>query len=378
MFFGAGNIVFPLIVGQAAGNMVGWAMVGLMVGAVGIPLLGLIAMTYYDGDYRKFFASIGPVPAFLVVLFIMILIGPINAIPRCISLSYGTIKMYMPQLSSLVFSIGACLVIFAATVRKSRVVDLLGDLLSPLLVVSLTVIIIKGLLVHPAAPLSSATTGEMLKFGLLQGYNTMDLLGTFFFSGVIVSGLRGLYPHEKRAKVFAWYSLQASMIAAGLLGFVYIGFAYVASYYSSSLMGASPEVLLGTVAHMVLGKSGGFFVSMAVALACLTTAITLAVVVTEFLQSQVFNNRISYFNCLVGTLATACVFANFEFGQIVAMMVPVLVVIYPALIVLTILNIFQKTHGLKQVKLPVYFATAIFTVWQHGGAVADFASRLIG
>ena len=243
MFFGAGNIVFPLTVGQASGNMVGWAMVGLMVGAVGIPLLGLVAMTYYEGDYKQFFASIGTVPAFFVVLFIMLLIGPFSAIPRCISLSYGTIEMYAPQLSSLVFSIAACLIIFA-TFRKSRVVDLLGDVLSPLLVVSLTVIIVKGLLVHPEAPLLDGSIGSMVQFGLLEGYKTMDLLGTFFFAGVIISGLKGLYPNEKRSSVFAWYSLQASVIAAGLLGFVYIGFAYVASYYSGALAGTTLKCYL--------------------------------------------------------------------------------------------------------------------------------------
>lgn len=377
MFFGAGNIVFPLIVGQQAGNMVSMALVGLMFGAVIIPFIGLLAMTYYDGNHKEFFSRIGVWPGYLVTLFIMILIGPINAIPRCVALSYGTIKMYAPGLSGVVFSIIACLIIFAATVRKSRIVDLLGDLLSPLLVVCLFLIIIKGLWTHPAAPASSTTAGKMLLFGLTQGYNTMDLLGTFFFSGVTIAGLKQLFPHEKSPKVIAYYALQSSIIGAGLLGAVYVGFGLVASYYGSVLGGMDAEVLLGTVAHMVLGKAGGFVVSMAVALACLTTAITLAVVFSEFLQEQVFAGRVRYEACLVATLITTGVFANFGFTDIVAMMVPILMVVYPALIVLTVVNMLHKTVGFRFVKAPVVIATGLSFAWYHLPSLAQAVTAFL-
>lgn len=374
MFFGAGNIVFPLMVGQFAGNMAWWAIGGLMVTAVGVPFLGLLAMTFYDGDHHPFFKRIGTVPGYLVTLFIMIVIGPVNAIPRCISLSHGTISMYVPGLSSLTFSIIACAIIFLATFKKSRVVDLLGDVLSPLLVVSLGVIIVKGLLVHPVAPVVDAGSGKMLFFGLYQGYNTMDLLGTFFFSGVIINGLRQIFPKEKSPAVFAHYALQASIIGAGLLGAVYMGFGIVASYYGNVISDLSPEVLLGTIAQIVLGSAGGLFVSMAVALACLTTAITLVVVFAEFLQEQPLFNRMGYQYCLVMTLVVAGIFSNFGFSWIVSMMVPILKVIYPALIVLSAVNLLHKWKGLQSVKIPVYATTVISLLWYHMPAAQQVAT----
>lgn len=353
MFFGAGNIVFPLMVGQMAGNMVGWALVGLMIAAVGIPFMGLISMIYYEGNYKAFFARIGETPGYLVTLFIMIAIGPVIAIPRCISLSYGTIHLYFPAVDQFWFSVGACLVIFAATFRKSRVVDLLGEILAPLLVLCLSVIIIKGLFVHPAAPEVIANAKDMFMSGLFEGYNTMDLLGTFFFSSITIASLKHHFPKERDPKVMASLALKASIIGAGLLGGVYVGFALIASYYGELLAGLAPEILLGTMAHVLLGNAGGFFVSMAVALACLTTAVTLAAVFAEFIQRQSGFYHLGYTYCLVLTLIGACAFANLGFSGIVGLMAPVLIVGYPAILMLVVFNALHKTHGIRMVKEPV-------------------------
>src|ERR1700730_16757905 len=95
MFFGAGNIVFPLALGQIAQDKNFYAILGMLITAVGVPFLGLIAMTLFDGDYKRFFGRIGKVPGFIVAACIMGLIGPFGAIPRCIALSYSTAKMFL-------------------------------------------------------------------------------------------------------------------------------------------------------------------------------------------------------------------------------------------------------------------------------------------
>jgi len=369
MFFGAGNIVFPLIVGQATGNMVWVAILGFLMTAVGVPFLGLVAMTLYNGNYRKFFDRMGKIPAHFVLIFIMILIGPVNAIPRCIAVSYGAMRLHIPGLSQLFFSIVSCVIIFFVTARKSRIVDLLGQLLSPLLIASLTMIIFKGLLAGHAngGPIAVAVGAtEMIKYGLIQGYNTMDLLGAFFFSSIVIASLRMHFPHEKKSKVLAQCALKASIIGAGLLGTVYMGFALLASYHGTVLSGLEPEFLLGTLAYIVLGNSGGFVVSMAVSLACLTTAVTLAAVFAEFLQKEVVYYHLSYVYCLALTLVVTCAFATLQFSDIVAMVSPILIVGYPVLILFTVLNIFYKWYGVQSVKMPIVLATAGSLVWYHG------------
>src|SRR5947209_4364111 len=109
MFFGAGNVVFPLALGQFAKDQNIYAILGLLITAVGVPFLGLLAMTLFNGNYTHFFERIGKVPGFLVALGIMGLIGPFGAIPRCIALSYSTIRMYMPDTSLVLFSLVSCI-----------------------------------------------------------------------------------------------------------------------------------------------------------------------------------------------------------------------------------------------------------------------------
>ena len=180
MFFGAGNVVFPLIVGTEAQDKAFWALLGLVITAVGVPFLGLMAMTLFDGDYRAFFARLGKWPGFVICLVIMGLIGSFGAIPRCITLAYSTVKLFFGQTPLLIFSLVSCVLIFLLTVQKSRITAILGYVLTPLLLVSLAVIVIKGAIIHPTVQVG-VMESNMASFGngLLYGYHTIDLLGAF-------------------------------------------------------------------------------------------------------------------------------------------------------------------------------------------------------
>ena len=105
MFFGAGNVVFPLDLGRVAGNMNLYAILGLLLTAVLVPFTGLFTMFLFSGDYDSFFKRIGKIPGFLVISFLMALIGPFMAIPRCITLSFSTMSMYFPGMSLFYFSL---------------------------------------------------------------------------------------------------------------------------------------------------------------------------------------------------------------------------------------------------------------------------------
>src|SRR5262245_25771526 len=97
MFFGAGNIVFPLALGQFTKDQTLYAVLGLTLSAVLVPFTGLISMILFNGDYRAFFQRMGKWPGFLVSVVIMGLIGPFGAIPRCVTLSYSTVAMFLPE-----------------------------------------------------------------------------------------------------------------------------------------------------------------------------------------------------------------------------------------------------------------------------------------
>jgi len=355
MFFGAGNVVFPLALGQIAKGNTLYAILGLLITAVGVPFLGLISMTLFDGNYKYFFNRVGKVPGFLISLCIMALLGPFGALPRCIALSFSTMQLYFPDMTASSFSIVSCLIIFAFTFRKNSIIDVLGVILTPILLGSLAFIIIKGLIVSPTLPISDTSTVDIFLKGLNDGYQTMDLIGAFFFSSVVLSCLKTApeADNEKNDKLIINMTLKASLIGATLLSLVYIGFSFVAAFHSEGLSGVTPDKLIGIIAIHVLGPYAGIVACIAVALACLTTAIALAAVFAEFIHYDISNKKIGYVPALIGTLIVTYFISILNFSGIANMLIPILQVSYPALILLSILNIAYKLFHFKPVKVPV-------------------------
>lgn len=370
MFFGAGNVVFPLAVGQYAKDNNVYAIVGLLITAVGVPFAGLIAMTLFNGDYRSFFARMGVWPGAIICAIIMGLIGPFGAIPRCIALSYSTASSYIPGISLPLFSAISCLIIFALTVKRNNIVDILGYVLTPFLLLSLAIIIIKGLFFSAEAPQSPLSPGAVFLQGLQQGYQTMDLLGAFFFASVVILCLKKDLPTEQlsNSALIMKLTLRASMIGAFLLSIVYIGFSYLASYHSVDLIGVKADDLISQIAVRVLGDQAGIVVCIAVALACLTTAIALCSVFAEYLHEDITNFRVDYTICLVITLLITYFISILNFTVIIGLLAPILQVCYPALIVLSLFNILYQLYGVRIVKAPVYatfLASLAYHIWSR-------------
>lgn len=353
MFFGAGNVVFPLLVGIEAKDHNIYAILGLLLTAVGVPFLGLFSMTLFDGDYKSFFNRIGKVPGFLVAALIMGLIGPFGALPRCIALSHSTTEMFFPGMSLELFSLISCVLIFLLTFRKSQIVDVLGYYLTPLLLLSLAIIVVKGIIFSPAFTPSDLTPKEAFSLGFFQGYQTMDLLGAFFFSGVVIACLKPEKTSEEgQHKRILKLMGQASLIGALLLSLIYIGFSFVSAFNGADLLLAEKDKILGQTALLILGPTAGIVASIAVALACLTTAIALACVFAEFLHNDITLGKLGYIPSLIVTLIISYFVSIRNFNQIVAFLAPILEILYPALIVLAFFNILHKLYRVKMIKIP--------------------------
>lgn len=370
MFFGAGNIVFPLALGLFTQDKNIYGIVGLMITAVFVPLLGLMAMMLFDGDYTSFFKRIGKVPGFIVTLLILGLIGPFGGIPRCIAISYSTLNTFgfesLSWMNLTIFSVISCVVIFLFTYRPNKIIPLLGYVLTPILLLSLAVIVFKGLFAMPHADASMHTRWMTFSEGLLNGYKTMDLLAAFFFSSVVLLCLRkggesiqGV--HFKQNRQLLKIALLGSLIAAALLGLVYVGFSYLAAGFSSELTSVADHELLGTLAYKLLGPSAGLIASVAVSFACLTTEIALAAVFAEFLHERLLKEKISYGASLAITLFLSFLVSTLHFEGISAFLVPILQICYPALIVLCVLNILHKLYDFQPVKR-IFYGTVGLTV----------------
>lgn len=368
MFFGAGNIVFPLALGQFAQDKNFFSVIGLLITAVIVPFIGLLGMLLYEGDYNKFFQRIGKVPGFILTLLILGLIGPLAGIPRCITISYSTLESFsFPLFSRLnlpTFSLLSCLVIFLFTFRPNRLLSLLGYVLTPALLLSLTFLFVKGFWMKPDAAHSTFTAWEGFSRGLLEGYNTMDLLAAFFFSSVVILCLRkrqfndGIPLRENRRllSVVLW----SSGLAAFLLASVYIGFSYLAAGYSQELEGISGHQILGALALQVLGPQAGLITGLTVSFACLTTEIALTAVFAGFIHKVFFREKISYVYSVLITLFVGFFISTLNFNGISAFLVPILQIFYPALIVLALMCILHKVFNVQNVKR-IFYSTVFLS-----------------
>tara|TARA_R110000868_G_scaffold392875_1_gene663703 strand:+ start:17056 stop:18207 length:1152 start_codon:yes stop_codon:yes gene_type:complete len=359
MFFGAGNVIFPLLIGAQAGDHAFFAILGFLIMGVGIPFCGLFAIILFNGDYRPFFSRIGAWPGFFTALVLLIALGPTVAMPRIIALSHSTLNLTSVPLTE--FNLVACVALFFLTLKEKHVINILGYVLSPLLIIALLILITVGLIAPPEIAHTTQSSGALFMSGLDNGYNTMDLLAAFFFASMVYRLLKIRTEqkgyHDEKHLISTTF--QASLIGAGLLAIVYIGFGTIAALHSQALQHVPMNQLIFATAQAVLGPYASLAASSVFALACLTTAMTLGVIVTQFIQLRVLRGRVPYWACLIFTYTATFFFANFGFDTLVKASNPVLSAIYPALIVLTLCNIAHKLWGFKWVKLPTFLTLAI-------------------
>lgn len=338
MFFGAGNIIFPLLIGRMSGTETPYAVLGLGLSAVAFPFLGLLAMIFYGGRLKDFLAKLGKWPAFVLLFILQMSQGPVGAMPRLVTLMYSSVKPYLP-ITLLGFSLVICLVIFVLTVRPQKIVQLLGTLLTPLLLLTLALLIVLGLLWAPEAQPVMEGSSYYFGQGLKMGYQTMDLIAALLFAVLIL-------PHLSQGtndkKTIRRRMLYASLIASGLLMLTYIGLCWLASHHL--FPDAEPQDLLHQIAIKVLGPVGGVISSIAIFLACFTTAISLAAVFSSYLKEEI--KKVQDKMALGITLGITAIVANLGFSGIVKLWGPVLELLYPILIVLCLYQVLIAKRSL--------------------------------
>lgn len=356
MFFGSGNLVFPLIVGQASGGHFGLASLGIILTGVLVPFLGILAMFLFNGSAGDFFGRLGKPAKFWFPLIALSLMGPFGVLARCITVAHGAYCLLFPSTPLWLFSLVSCVVIFLLTVRKNRIVPLLGTFLTPVLLLSLAAITTFGLL-YADLPTATPEMGwDSFKNGIFQGYQTMDLLAAFFFSAFVIKHLKKSHESpEKSLPIF----MKASFIGAGLLSVIYVFLVLLGSMYAPQLAAVPPQEMFGFVAQAALGPWAAPIVASAVVLACLTTAIVLTSLFADFLRKEVTKEKINNPIALCVTLLIAFGTSTLEFSGIAKFLGPIMEAIYPALIVLTVLSIFHKLWGWTTVRLPIAIAFAL-------------------
>lgn len=358
MFFGSGNLVFPLLVGQLSEGHYAIAALGILLTGVLVPFLGILAMLLFNGNQQEFFERLGRPAAFWIPLICLSIMGPFGVLARCITVAHGAFCLMVPSTPLWLFSMGSCLIVFLLTIRKNRIVPLLGSILTPLLILSLAAIVVCAIL-SVKMPLVTGEPGiawASFKHGIFQGYQTMDLLAAFFFSAFVIKHLKNHKAVQENPSHSLSIFLKSSCIGATLLASIYFFLVLIGAMYAPELISIPPQDMLGFIAQKTLGSLAAPFVCTAMILACCTTAIVLASLYADFLRKEISKKRIPQSISLIVTLVIAFFTSTLEFSGISRLIGPLLEVCYPALIVLAILSIFQKLWGWKSLRAPTAIA----------------------
>lgn len=359
MFFGSGNLVFPLTIGTQALDNYPSAMLGLLLTGVLVPFLGLIGVILYSGNRANYFSCIGKTPAFLLTFLMLSIMGPIGVMPRCITVAHGGVNLFLPDLPLWIFSLVFCVITVLLVWNHNKVVPIIGRILTPALLAGITAIIVAGIFFSNNIPEEANIDALSVFFNsLLEGYQTMDLLAAFFFSATTVAYLRAHLRSDDRPNTLLKLSLASSLIGASLIGAIYMAFVMLGAKFASQLETVAPEKMLAAIAGYTMGPLAIPVVATTVALACLTTATILVMLFADFLNNDISRKKIGAHKSVIITTAICFMVSLVGFSSLKVWLFTILQVVYPALIALTVFNILYKLFGFHYSKY-AFWITAI-------------------
>ena len=378
MFFGAGNLIFPPFLGLISGSewMTGFG--GFVLADVGLALLAILASAKSQGEISRVLGRAGKKLAIVLGCSIMICLGPLLAIPRTAATTYEMgIQPLLAGFNPVLFSIIFFVLTLMLTIKPSKVVDIIGQFLTPALLIALAVLIIKGI----ATPLGDINPNPVIDHvfgeGVAQGYQTMDALGAVALSTVVITSLANKGYKEEKQKIKL--TLQSGIIAAIGLCLVYGGLAYlgatVSQIYGKDVVQTS---LIVTITSSLLGQPGKIILALIVGLACLTTAIGLTSATGQYF-TKLTKGKLKYEVVVTIVCVFSAIVSNFGVSTIIKFSAPILSMIYPATVALVILTLFgDKIKNDNVFKFSAYMALfiSILTVIDSSGISIPLINNL--
>lgn len=389
LFLGAGNIIFPPYLGQQAGANVWISVAGFLVTGVGLPLLAVIAVGKY-GNLQTLASKVHPIFGMVFTIIIYMAIGPFFGIPRTATVTFevgvlpflteSTAQSALPLviLSIIFFGVSAWL-----SLNTSKLLDRIGKLITPLLLLVLVLLVGKSL-INPLGSIMSPTEAYQSNAffnGFIEGYLTMDTVGGLVFGIVIISTIKHLGQTDQKAitKTVA----KAGIIAAIGLALVYLALTYIGATSVSevglldnggAILSASTKVLFGSIGSIILAAT--------ITLACLTTSVGLISACAHFFSEQI--PRLSYKQIVMILAIFSTLIANVGLSKLISISLPVLGFIYPLAITLIVLSFLDKYFkGYSSVYVGamigagvISFLDALISVGFNLGSIGTFIQAL--
>ena len=367
MFFGAGNLIFPVHLGQMAGQNALLAIIGFIITAVGIPILGVaaIGVTHSDG-LQTLSGKVGKGYGIFFTCLLYLTIGPLFAIPRCATVSFTTgitpllgadspERLYLLLFSAVFFAF-----VLFFSLRPGKITVWIGKIINPLFLFFFAVLMLAALLA-PGAAVSAVEPVEAYRSdaffpALIEGYGTMDAIAGLAFGIVVIDVIRRMGVDNDDA--IAEDVLSSGLLTGALMALIYV-VSIVVGAQSRGLFELSENggIALTQIAGHYLGGVGLFILAFTITFACLKTSIGLVTACAETF-SKMTNGKISYRSWAILFTVFSFAVSNIGLSAIIEYSIPMLMLIYPPAIALILLAFLGKFFAHDRT---VYIATMIGT-----------------
>jgi branched-chain amino acid:cation transporter, LIVCS family len=367
MFFGAGNLIFPPVLGAQAGTSYWLAIGGFILTGVGLPFAVLLAVSLVKDGAAEIGNRVHPWFSTIFMVIVYLSIGPFLAIPRNANVAYEMgIKPFLGSSSNssfvlLAFSAVFFALVFVVSLNPSKMEQYMGRWITPVLLVAMVTLCTIGLfkmdghLQTPAEPYQA----NAFSTGFIEGYNTMDALAALAFGIVILSAIKQRGITDK--KQLTNYTLKAALVAGVLLSLVYVSLGLIGGKMAASGSYASGTDLLTVASTLLLGSSGKALLGFIFTLACFTTVVGLTVACGQYFSKLL--PKVSYRTVALIVTLIGFTLSNMGLAQILKVSVPFLVTAYPLTIVLTVLTFFSRYYkNIRKVYGSAMLFTGIFAV----------------
>ena len=366
LVFGAGNLIFPASMGQQAGASMLPALIGFCITGVGLPLLGIAAISITASENLfDIGAKIDRRFAYAFTCALYLCIGPLFAIPRTATVSFQVgIAPFVGAEAQPIGLFSFTLIFFALvlyfSLRPSGILIWVGKILNPLFLLFLGILIVTAVIapmgqVWDAEPVGAYREHAFFT-GLLEGYNTMDVLAALAFGNILVNAIKRLGLSEP--KDLSYSTIISGTFSTALMALIYLALTYVGAE-SRSIYGldANGGDVLAHIAAHYFGAFGGILLGITITCACLKTAIGL-VTACSTTFAELFPHSLTYPKYAILFALFSFAFSNVGLSKIIAYSLPVLYLLYPIAIVLIALCLIEGAIGYHR---PLYVCTMIGT-----------------
>lgn len=372
LYFGAGNLIFPIELGQNSGTNLYKVVLGFIISGVGLPILGVVASAISKNDSLfEMGKTVSDKFAYFFTTALYLTIGPFFAIPRTSTVAFEVgiapnISEDKIKLFLFVFSLIFFLAVLAFALKPGKVMDNIGKILTPTFLILLSVLVIFAIIKPMGALAKNQPTKIYQKnplfTGILDGYNTMDALASLAFAIIIISSIRKL--GVKDSNQIAKETLKSGVICLIAMSTVYISLSFMSSSSVNIMkLGNNGGRILSNISFYYLGNFGKILLAAIVIVACLKTAIGLIIACSEIFI-QMYPNTLSYKAYAVVFTLISFLIANLGLQKIISLSIPVLMYLYPLAIVLIFLSLAYPIIGKNKriFSLTILF-TAIFSIF---------------